>query len=195
MYLNEVTTEIIDMSAHDIRIYGDPVLRRQTEPVEHFDAELKSTVEEMFEVMFAADGIGLAAPQVNISKAFLVIGMPRENEEPERLFFANPEILETRGESAFEEGCLSVPGVREEIIRPEWIRLKFQDLEGKEHTLETDGLLARVLQHEVDHLKGILFVDRVTPARKVLLKKPLQQLAETGSVAPGEKTEDIPYSL
>ena len=94
------------MSTRDIRIYGDPVLRRQTEPVEHFDDELRSTVEEMFEVMFAADGIGLAAPQVNISKAFLVIGMPRENEEPERLFFANPEILETRGESAFEEGCL-----------------------------------------------------------------------------------------
>lgn len=178
------------MSADDIRKYGDQVLRKQAEPVEVFDDNLKSTVEEMFEVMFQADGIGLAAPQVNISRAFLVIGLPRENDEPKRLFFANPEISETRGESAFEEGCLSIPGITEEVIRPECIHLTYQDIDGKKCTLQTDGLLARVLQHEIDHLKGILFVDRISPARKILLKNSLQKLAETGSIGPEETRED-----
>ncbi|MFH1863175.1 MAG: peptide deformylase, partial [bacterium] len=134
------------MSDYRIRIYGDSVLRKKAAPVEVFDDELKEVVAAMFDTMFAAEGIGLAAPQMNISKAFLVIGMPRENQEPERLFFANPQILETSGESSFEEGCLSVPEVRAEVIRPEWIRVTYQDLEGKEHELETNGLLARVLQ-------------------------------------------------
>lgn len=169
------------MSAEDIRIYGDPVLRKKAAPVEAFDDQLKSQVDEMFRVMFEAEGIGLAAPQVNILRAFLVIGMPRENQEPERLFFANPEIVETRGESAFEEGCLSIPEIREEVIRPEWIRLRYQDLEGNQKELETSGLLARVLQHEIDHLNGILFVDRITAARKSLLKNDLKKLAQKGT--------------
>lgn len=167
------------MTAEDIRIYGDPVLRLKAEPVEDFNDELKTTVEQMFETMFDADGIGLAAPQVGISRNFLVIGVPLdEGEEPERFFFANPEIVETRDESSFEEGCLSVPDIRADVVRPEWIKLKYQDLEGQEKILETDGLLARVLQHEIDHLNGILFVDRLTPARKILLKNDLQILVE-----------------
>jgi len=181
------------MSADDIRIYGDPILRRKAERVIVFDDAFKALVEEVFPVMFEADGIGLAATQLGIMKAFLVIGMPRENEAPERLFFANPEILETRGESTFEEGCLSVPGIREEVERPEWIRLRYRDIEGQVKELETDGLLARVLQHEMDHLEGILFVDRISPARKALLKNELKKLAEeskkkrekTGAWAPG----------
>lgn len=166
------------MSTEDIRIYGDPVLRRKADKVEQFNETLKKTVDDMFEVMFAADGIGLAAPQVNISKAFLVIGMPRENEEPERLFFANPEIVESRGESTFEEGCLSIPDIREDVIRPEWIRVQYQDINGNERILETDGLLSRVLQHEIDHLDGILFVDRISAARRSLLKNDLKKLSE-----------------
>ena len=169
------------MSAEDIRIYGDPVLRKKALPVEAFDDDLRTLVEDMFELMFEADGIGLAALQINVSRAFLIIGMPRENQEAERLFYANPEILETRGESAFEEGCLSVPDIREEVIRPEWIRLRYQDIKGQEQELETDGLLARVLQHEIDHLNGILFVDRVSAARKSLLKNSLKKLAREGS--------------
>ncbi len=166
------------MSADDIRIYGDEVLRKKAKPVREFDDQLKSTAEQMFEVMFETDGIGLAAPQVGISRSFLVIGMPREDEDPEKLFFANPKILETRGESSFEEGCLSVPGISDEIIRPEWIRVKYQDMEGNEHVMENGELLARVLQHEIDHLNGILFVDRISPARKSLLKNSLKKLAD-----------------
>ncbi len=166
------------MSPEDIRIIGDPVLRKNADPVVDFDEQLKVTVDEMFETMFEAEGIGLAAPQVNISKRFLIIGMPREDDEPERFFFANPEILETEDESPFEEGCLSVPGVRADVVRPDWIKLRYRDTDGQEHILETGELLARVLQHEVDHLNGILFVDRLTPARKALIKKQLQELAE-----------------
>ena len=183
------------MSADDIRIYGDPVLRKKAKPVMEFDGRLKAVAQEMFETMFEAEGIGLAAPQVNIPKAFLVIGMPRENQEPERLFFANPEILESRGESSFQEGCLSVPGISDEVIRPEWIQVKYQDLEGQEHVLEDGGLLARVLQHEIDHLNGILFVDRLSPARKALLKNSLKKLAETGSIEPGGKPDDTATPL
>lgn len=168
------------MSAEDIRIYGDEILRKKTERVVEFDDELETTVEQMFDTMKEAEGIGLAAPQVGIPRAFLVIGMPRENEEPEKLFFANPEIVETSGESHFDEGCLSVPGITEDVVRPEWIRLRYQDIDGNEQSLESDGLLARVLQHEIDHLNGILFVDRVTPARKSLLKNSLKKLAEEG---------------
>lgn len=168
------------MSAEDIRIYGDEVLRKKAEHVVEFDDELKTTVGQMFETMSEAEGIGLAAPQVGIPRAFLVIGMPRENEELEKLFFANPEILETSGESHFEEGCLSVPSITEDVVRPEWIRLRYQDIDGNEQSLESDGLLARVLQHEIDHLNGILFVDRITPARKSLLKNSFKKLAEGG---------------
>jgi peptide deformylase len=166
------------MTPEDIRIIGDPVLRKNAESVVDFNEQLKVTVEDMFETMFEAEGIGLAAPQVNISKRFLIIGLPREGDEPERFFFANPEILETKGEKSFEEGCLSVPDVRAEVVRPDWIKLRYQDIEGKEHLLETGELLARVLQHEIDHLNGILFVDRLTPARKALLKNQLQELIE-----------------
>ncbi|MCX6640205.1 MAG: peptide deformylase [bacterium] len=176
------------MTADEIRIYGDPVLRKKADPVVIFDDELKETAEGMYMAMLEADGIGLAAPQVNISKAFLVIGMPKEDDEIERLFFANPEMLETGGETSYKEGCLSVPEISEEILRPEWIKLKYQDIEGNEQILETDGLLARVLQHEIDHLNGILFVDRVSPIRKALLKRALKKLAESnGEERPRKK--------
>jgi peptide deformylase len=168
------------MSADDIRIYGDDILKIKTEPVVEFDDELKATVEAMFETMYEAEGIGLAAPQVGISKAFLIIGMPREDQEPEKLFFANPVIEEARGESHFDEGCLSVPGITADVIRPEWIRLRYQNLDGNVCVIEDGELLARVLQHEIDHLNGILFVDRLTPARKSLLKNSLKKLADEG---------------
>ena len=178
------------MSADDIRIYGDDILRKKADPVVEFDDELKATVEAMFETMFEAEGIGLAAPQVGISKAFLIIGIPREDQEPEKLFFANPVIEETQGESHFDEGCLSVPGITADVIRPEWIRLRYQNLDGNVCVIEDNGLLARVLQHEIDHLNGILFVDRLTPARKSLLKNDLKKLADEGYTYNSENDTD-----
>jgi peptide deformylase len=167
------------MSKNDICIYGDLVLKQKAAPVVEFDEKLKQTADEMFETMIEADGIGLAAPQMDISEAFLVIGMPHDNDEVERMFFANPEIVETRGDIGMEEGCLSIPGIREEVVRPEWIRLKYQDVQGQWHEMETDGLLARVLQHEIDHLNGILFIDRLSPAKRSLLKGALEKLANS----------------
>jgi peptide deformylase len=169
------------MTTCEIRIYGDPVLRQKAAPVTAFDDQLKISVEKMFATMFAADGIGLAATQVNILQAFLVIGMPADekDQEPVRFFFANPEIIETQGDAAYDEGCLSVPGLKAEVIRPDWIRVKFQDIEGNPQELETDGLLARVLQHEIDHLNGILFIDRISTARRFLMKKELEKLADS----------------
>ncbi len=178
------------MKVQSIRIYGDPILRRKADPVERFDDELRAIVDDMFGVMLKADGIGLAAPQVGISRRFLIIGMPKDNDEIERLFFANPRIEETAGSAPYDEGCLSVPGIRAEIIRPEWIRVKYQDLDGSERVLEDGELLARVLQHEIDHLNGILFVDRLSPAKKALLKKTLQKMAQTG-----KQPDDIPEAF
>jgi peptide deformylase len=169
---------MMNLTPDDILIYGDPVLRKKAKHLEKFDDELRAIVESMYEVMLEADGIGLAAPQVNISESFLVIGMPREDDDIDRLFFANPDVLETRGECRSKEGCLSIPEVSEEVTRPEWIKLRYQDINGTEHILETEGLLARVLQHEIDHLNGILFVDRISPIRRALLKRALKKLME-----------------
>lgn len=132
----------------------------------------------MFETMHAAEGIGLAATQVNESLLFVVMSVPRENDEPLRMTMVNPRIVETRGTFESEEGCLSVPGVRDIVVRAEWIRVEYQDMAGEPHTLEADGLLARVIQHEVDHINGILFVDRLTPARRVRWEGALKKLAK-----------------
>ncbi|MBU0518250.1 peptide deformylase [bacterium] len=178
------------MTAEEILIFGNPTLRKNAAPLTVFDDSLKATVEEMFTTMIEADGIGLAAPQVGISKRFLIIGMPREDDEIERLFFANPEVVAMEGESEYDEGCLSVPGIRAEILRPEWIRFRYQDIDGNQLELEDGGLLARVLQHEIDHLNGILFIDRLSPSKRSLLKKTLQKMAETG-----QKPDNIPAAF
>ncbi|TKJ41774.1 peptide deformylase [candidate division LCP-89 bacterium B3_LCP] len=178
------------MSADNIRIYGDEILRLKAAPVVDFNESLKATVEDMFDTMQQAEGIGLAAPQVGISQAFLIVGLPHEDDDDiDRLFFANPKILETDGESHFEEGCLSVPGITEDVVRPQWIKLECQDIDGKIHTLEDDGLLARVLQHEIDHINGILFIDRLSPARKSLLKNTLKKIARREPIETGSKTK------
>jgi len=171
------------MTADDIRIYGDPVLRQKAARIEDFGDRLKAFAEEMFEAMLDDDGIGLAAPQVGVSRAFLVIGMPVDEEDGDRpkvvkMAFANPEIVDAQGEIAMEEGCLSLPGIREEVTRAEWIRVKYQDLSGAPMEIVADGLLARVLQHEIDHLNGILIIDRLSPARRSLLKGQLEKLAK-----------------
>jgi peptide deformylase len=108
----------------------------------------------------------------------LVIGVPKkDSEEMFNLAVVNPEIVEGRGAWDYEEGCLSIPDIRENVTRPEWLKLRYQDLEGNEHVLETGGMLARVLQHEIDHLNGVLFVDRVSPIRRALLRNRLRELA------------------
>ncbi|APF19367.1 Peptide deformylase [Caldithrix abyssi DSM 13497] len=154
---------------YKIRYIGDPVLRKVAEPITEFDDKLKNFAEDLIDVMHVEDGIGLAAPQIGISRQIIAVDASElvENEFPR--VFVNPQILEASGEWVVEEGCLSIPGVREEVTRPETILLKFQDVVGESFTQEFSGWLSRILQHEIDHLNGILFVDRISPIRRNLL--------------------------
>ncbi len=154
---------------YKIRFIGDPILRKVAAPITEFDKDLKKFARDMIEVMHVEDGIGLAAPQIGISKQIIAVDASELVEDEYPRVFINPEILESSGEWVVEEGCLSIPGVREEVKRPEKILLKFQDETGELFTEEYSGWLARILQHEIDHLNGILFVDRISPVRRNLL--------------------------
>jgi len=154
---------------YKIRIIGDAILRKKTINIEKFDDNLKSIINNMIDTMHNEDGIGLAAPQVGLDKSVLVIDISSIDDSERPTAFINPQIIESAGESVYEEGCLSIPGVREEVARPEEITLKYQDEDGKKHKDTFSGWKARVLQHEIDHLNGILFVDRISPVKKQLL--------------------------
>ena len=148
---------------------GDNVLRKTAEEIQVFDDKLKNLSDEMIDIMHDSDGIGLAAPQVGLSMRLLVLDVsPVEKGYPAQAF-VNPIILETWGDSILEEGCLSIPGIREEVNRPEEILLKYQTVEGEEKTEKYDGWMARVLQHETDHLEGVLFVDHLSPVKQKLV--------------------------
>jgi len=152
-----------------IKYIGDPVLRRTGKKINKFDQDLENLLADMFDAMHREDGIGLAAPQIGLNKQILVLDISELEDEEEPRAFINPEITESWGESTKEEGCLSIPGVREEVSRPEKIRLSYQNADGSELTQDFDGWLARVLQHEIDHLNGILFVDRISPIKRQML--------------------------
>ncbi len=165
------------MAVRPIVIYGNPVLRMKSNTIETIDNGILDLVEDMIETMYEADGIGLAAPQVGESVAVCIVnhGMIEDGAEPR--VFVNPVIYEDEGATRMEEGCLSIPDIREEVERPEKIRVRYKDLEGVEHDEECDGMLARVLQHEIDHLNGVLFIDRISPMKRKLLSKRLRQIA------------------
>lgn len=152
-----------------VRLIGDPVLRKKADKITEFDKHLEKLVQDMIEVMHTEDGIGLAAPQIGISKRLLVIdASPLIDDEAPRAFI-NPVITETSGESVVEEGCLSIPGVREDVTRPEKITIQYADEKGREFTDTFDGWIARIVQHELDHLDGILFVDHISPVKRRFL--------------------------
>ena len=151
-----------------IKIIGEDVLRQKAETITEFDEGLKKLADEMMQVMYESDGIGLAAPQVGISKRLLVIDISEINSEFGPMTFVNPEIIESTGEINMEEGCLSIPGVRESVTRPAEIILKYQDVEGNEKTEKFNDWMSRVLQHEIDHLEGILFTDYLSPVKQKL---------------------------
>ncbi len=153
--------------SYEIRVYGDPVLRQVAAAVEEIDGRIARMVEDMIPAMHAAEGIGLAAPQVGIQKRLFVYDI---GEGPRTL--VNPEIVESDGEWAFEEGCLSVPGLSFEIVRPKLVHLVGRDLDGNEISIEADELLARLFQHELDHLDGVLLLDHLDKKqRKTALRE------------------------
>jgi len=157
-----------------IVLLGEKVLRTQTAEIEKFGEETEALVQDLFDTMYSAGGIGIAAPQIGISLRVCVLDLSRADDpESQRLTLVNPVILESsKTKEKATEGCLSIPGMEEIVKRPAHIVVKAEDDLGRAIELEADGLLSRVIQHEIDHLDGILFFDRVTPLkRKLLLKK------------------------
>ncbi len=162
------------MAILDILHYPDTRLRTKAAPVEHVDDKLKQLIDDMFETMYDAPGIGLAATQVNVHKQLVVIDISKSKDEP--LCFINPELIELNGEKISEEGCLSVPEYFADIKRAESIKVRALDCTGKEFELETDGLLALCIQHEIDHLNGKLFVDYLSPLKQQRVKKKMKKM-------------------
>ena len=166
---------------YPIVVYGAPVLKKKGKDIEQGSIDVKQLSEDMFETMEAAHGIGLAAPQIGKSvRMFVVDGRPIEDKGMEnfRKVFINPEILEEDGEEwAFEEGCLSIPDVREDVNRQEFVVIRYFDENWVEHEEEYDGMQARIIQHEYDHIEGILFTDHLSPLKKKLLKSRLTNIS------------------
>jgi len=158
----------------------DPILRKKCEPLEKVDTETKKLMDDMLETMYAAPGIGLAAIQVGILKRLVVIDISKDKEKKNPIFLINPQIIhQSKKVSVYEEGCLSLPGQFAEIERPAECIIKYIDYNGKEKELKSDGLLATCIQHEVDHLNGILFIDYLSKLKKdMIIKKLVKQKKE-----------------
>nr|WP_320115108.1 peptide deformylase [uncultured Desulfuromonas sp.] len=165
------------MSLLKIYHYPDPVLAKESEPIAAVDDEIRQLAADMAETMYAAPGVGLAAPQVGISKRVIVLDCGGE-ENPELIKAVNPEILERQGDSFEEEGCLSVPGYYASVKRSSWVKVRYLDMDGQTVEREADGLLAICFQHEIDHLDGKLFVDRLSSLKKGMFRKKYPKILE-----------------
>lgn len=162
------------MAVLDVLIYPDDNLAKVCQPVETVDAELNTFIDNMFDTMYEHEGIGLAAPQVNVLKRVITIDI--EGDKTNQIVLINPEILESSGETGIEEGCLSIPGCRALVPRKEKLTVKALNREGQTFTLEADGLLAICIQHEIDHLNGVLFVDHISQLKRQRIKEKMLKL-------------------
>lgn len=172
------------MARLPILVAPDPRLKRRALPVERVDAEVRQLMDDMLETMHSANGIGLAAPQVGILKRVIVIDITKPEEPPQPWRMANPEIVWSADETVVgEEGCLSLPDQYAEVIRPGKVRVRFLDHQNELREIEADGLLAKCVQHEVDHLAGVLFVDHLTTLKRdIILRKLAKQKRQTAAV-------------
>jgi peptide deformylase len=167
---------------YDIRLIGDPVLRQRAAEVTDVDGKLARLAEDMIQTMYDAPGLGLAGPQVGVQKRIFVYDI---GDGPHTVI--NPEIRETEGEWAYEEGCLSIPGLSFELVRPKEVHLVGYDLEGNELSIEADEILARAFQHELDHLDGVLYLERLDPdQRKAAMKIIREQKVSAAALADAE---------
>jgi peptide deformylase len=164
-----------------IRKYGDPVLETPSEPVTEFGTdELKQLVNDMFETMYANKGVGLAAPQVGVSKRLTVID-PSAGEDPNaKLVFVNPELVKLEGKQVGEEGCLSIPGFREDVKRAMRVKVRARNADGIEFETDYTELLARAIQHENDHLNGVLFLKHLSPLKRDMIRRKIRKLQQAG---------------
>ncbi|KAF5883616.1 MULTISPECIES: peptide deformylase [Rhizobium] len=168
------------MTIKPLIILPDPVLRQLSKPIERVDSDLQRLADDMLETMYDAPGIGLAAIQIGVPRRMLVIDISREGEEKQPQVFINPEVLTSSDErSVYEEGCLSIPDYYAEVERPATVSVKYLDRNGKEQTVEADGLLATCLQHEIDHLNGVLFIDYISRLKREMVIKKFTKAAKS----------------
>ena len=163
------------MSVLDVVNYGDPILRKKCKQVEDF-SKLAPLIEDMFDTMYEEEGIGLAANQVGVDMNMFIIDIAHTDEKEFPRIFINGKIMKLEGESTFSEGCLSIPQVALEVIRPETILFKYQDINQKWHEEKFDGLLSRAIQHEMDHLNGVLIIDLVDEIQKAKVQKEVNRI-------------------
>lgn len=166
------------MAQLPIYIYDDPLLRRKARAVREVDPELRKLADDMMETMRSAHGIGLAANQVGSLQRIIVVDVSGMEETPDvpPLVLINPEVVHEEGSWTMEEGCLSIPDIREDVERPELVRVRFKDLDFKDHEIEAGGILSRVILHELDHLNGVLFIDRLGAVKRKLLRGRLNKI-------------------
>ncbi len=160
--------------------YGDAVLEKTTKPVEKFDEELAKLCQDMFESMYAANGVGLAAPQIGLGRRLAVVDVTVGKNPEAKIVLANPEIIHAEGEQREEEGCLSVPGFRGNVARPQYVTVRAQDATGKTFDMNGEGLLARAFCHELDHLDGVLFLKHLGLVKRDLIRRRIRKLQKAG---------------
>jgi peptide deformylase len=165
---------------YEVVKYPDPVLAKRGEDITEFGEELKTLADDMFESMYAAQGIGLAAPQIGLSKRITVIDVSFKKEPADKLVLVNPEIIEREGKQFEEEGCLSLPEIREKVHRAAKVKVRAQNVQGEWFEVEGEELLSRALQHEIDHLDGVLFIDRLSRLKRDLVHRKIKKMQKNG---------------
>lgn len=160
--------------------YGDAVLEKSGSRIEKFDEEFAKLCDDMFESMYAAQGVGLAAPQVGLPLRLAVVDVSVGKNPEAKLVLANPEIIHVEGDQREEEGCLSLPGFRGNVLRPAYVTIRAQNLQGETYEMKGEGLLARAFCHEIDHLNGILFIQHLSMLKRDLIKRRIRKLRKTG---------------
>jgi peptide deformylase len=161
--------------------YPEPVLLSPGEPVTEFNQELRKLVDDMFETMYAGQGIGLAAPQVGVAKRVIVIDLSAGKNPDEKMVLVNPEIVSSQGKQYEEEGCLSFPEIREKVSRAAKVRVRAQDAEGKWFEKDGEELLSRCFQHEIDHVDGVIFLNRMSPLKRSLNLRKIRKMQHDGT--------------
>lgn len=161
---------------HEILVWPNPVLKQKAQPVGQVDDSVRALIKDMFESMYAADGVGLAAPQIGVLKNVIVLDTTPRQPESKPVAMVNPEILTLEGKCTYKEGCLSVPGEAEDVERAAIVTARYLDEDGAEKTITTDGLLAIAIQHECDHLKGVMFVDHISALKREVIRKRMKKI-------------------
>ncbi len=160
--------------------YGDSILEKPTTPIKKFDAELEQLSEDMFASMYAAQGVGLAAPQIGLNLRLAVVDVTGGKNPEAKIVLANPEIIHAEGEKREEEGCLSIPGFRGYVLRPQFVTVKAQNAKGESFEIRGEALLARAFCHEIDHLNGVLFIQHLSMLKRDLIKRKIKKLRKQG---------------